>query len=259
MFLGALVMTASALIPVFAGIGTTTGLIVAGIALVVGGFTLLMNHVQGFKEMVMALWDGFVSSISNSASQFGAYLQPIQDSFSRLWQGLLPFLNMIGVVVTSLIAVILPLVTGLFRALGPLVALIVNVISLAINTLSMLLAFLVGDWQAGLQFSNNASQEFANIFLNVWNVLAEFVMGIVNTVVSMLSAMGVSVNVVLSSMASFFVIVFQSISQTAVTWASIFVSVISSGINSARNFFSSGLSSMRTIASNMLNGIRSVV
>jgi hypothetical protein len=156
---------------------------------------------------------------------------------------------MIGVVVASLIAVILPLVNGLFRALGPLAALIVNVVSMAINTLSMLLAFLVGDWQLGLQFLNNASQEFANIFLNVWNVLAEFVMGIVDTIVSMLTAMGVNVNAVLSSIASFFISIFQSMYSFTIGIMSGIASGVTSGIRMASSFFSAGLRSMQATAS----------
>ncbi|MCH5586318.1 hypothetical protein MK805_15350 [Shimazuella sp. AN120528] len=258
MFLGALVMTASALIPLFAEIGGTAGLVVAGVVAIVGVFMLLMNYVKGFRETVTALWDGFVSSVSNSASQFGTYIQPIQESFSRLWQGLQPLLGSIGALVVSAIAIILPLVNGLFRVLGPLATLIVNVISLAINTLSMLVAFLVGDWQAVLQYLNNASTEFANIFMNLWNVLAEFVMGIVDTVVSMLTAMGVNVNAILSSTASFFMSIFQSIYSFTIGIMSGIASSITSGIRMAGSFSSAGLRSMQAIASSIWSGILSL-
>jgi TP901 family phage tail tape measure protein len=66
------------------------GLVVVGIALLVGAIIYAWNNVEGFRGAVTGLWDGLVAGVSGAVNFFiGTALPAIGGFFVSIWEGLM--------------------------------------------------------------------------------------------------------------------------------------------------------------------------
>ncbi|MDQ0418458.1 phage-related protein/archaellum component FlaC [Croceifilum oryzae] len=201
MVFGSLVMVVSAVAEVFAFFASTAGLVVLGVGAIAAGLVWMYNRFEWFKQAIDGIWSATVEMFSTSASKFSSYFETIQASLARLWQASQPIIKLFGeTLVTALIA-ILPVLNGLFSALGPLIDLIINALSAAANMISGLILLLTGDFDGAVTHFENALQDVGRVVENVCLVVVEFFSGMWEGTVAILQQFGVDLNVFFASMA----------------------------------------------------------
>ncbi|WP_339233800.1 hypothetical protein [Oceanobacillus sp. FSL W7-1281] len=175
------------------------GILTGPIGLVISAFTLLMTTSETFRKAFGAM----IMSIVDFGKQLYQMLKPaidtvvdsfkmMLDSFKGTGNGLdslgaafAPLLDIIGFLVKLLIgglavaiAAVLPVISGMARALGPLLTALGNAISIVTNLGMAIISAFMGDMDKAVKYLKQAGQSFIAVFTNIWDALKGFLGGI---------------------------------------------------------------------------------
>lgn len=176
------------------------------VGIVISAFTLLMTTSETFRKAFGAM----ISSIVDFGKQLYQMVKPaidtVIDSFKAMMAtfkgsgggldsigaAFAPLLKVIGALVKALMvglatafAIILPVISGAARAIGPLVTAIGKAISVITNLGMAILSVFILDFSKAGKYLKQAGQSFIDVFTNIWDAIKGFLTGFSQTLIGL--------------------------------------------------------------------------
>ncbi|MFA8439297.1 tape measure protein [Pueribacillus sp. YX66] len=146
-------------------------------------FDELKPVFERVKDAAKPLIDTFMETRDVLISQ----LTPIWEDLKGLLESLFPILQTLGMIiggaVVAAIVVWSSVLSGVVRAVGPIINAFINLIDVVVNVVNAIVAIFKGDFQGALDFWNAATESAVDFFKNLWDGIVGFVQGIVETVI----------------------------------------------------------------------------
>ncbi len=176
------------------------------VGIAISAFTLLMTTSETFRKAFGAM----ISSIVDFGKQLFQMVKPaidtVIDSFKAMMAtfkgsgggldsigaAFAPLLKVIGALVKALMvglatafAVILPVISGAARAIGPLVTAIGKAIAIVTNLGMAILSVFVLDFSKAGKYLKQAGQSFIDVFTSIWDAIKGFLTGFSQTLIGL--------------------------------------------------------------------------
>lgn len=140
-----------------------------------------------FNTVITAL-QPLIAVFEETQAQLQGQLSPILDNLKELFFSLLPILQMVatvigGVLVTAIV-IWTTIMNGAYRAIGPLISALINLIDFIVNVVNAVIALLTGDFTGALDYWTAATEASVEFFKSLWDAVVGFVMGIVESVIA---------------------------------------------------------------------------
>lgn len=180
------------------------------ITIVVGLFTLLYTASETFRK---ALHD-VIKSVIDFGKRIYDMMKPaidtVIDSFKilvksfkgtgggldNLGAAFAPLLDIVGLLAKTILSglafalsLILPLLSGVARAIGPLVKALGNLISVVVNLGMAILSVFILDFSKAMDHFKTAFQSVIDVFKNLWDAFYGFFEGIITTLLVQLESL----------------------------------------------------------------------
>lgn len=153
------------------------------IEFVKGKFDEYKPTIDNVKNAMEPLISAFENTVSIVKGQFA----PIWESLKTLMSSLMPIIQMVATIVGSVLVVALMTATstlsGLARAVGPIINAFLNLVDVVVNVVNSIIAVLTGDFEQALEFWNNAVESSIEFFKSLWDGVVGFIAGFVETII----------------------------------------------------------------------------
>lgn len=146
-----------------------------------------MDLKPTFDNVKSAL-EPLIEVFKETQDQLQGQLSPILDNIIDLFFSLLPIIEIVaavigGVLITAIV-IWTSIMNGAYRAIGPLINALIDLIDFIVNVVNAVIALLTGDFTGALDFWTDATDSAVSFFMNLWDGIVGFVMGIVESVIA---------------------------------------------------------------------------
>ena len=187
---GGLISGIGSLISLFGMLATPVGIAVAAVAALIAIGVALWQNWDTIKEKMQPIFEAFAPMIETLKESFQTLMEslaPVGESLKQLFESLMPILQTLGMIIggvlVAAVGILISLFSALVAAIGPVLNALINLIDVVVNVVNAVLALLQGDWQAALDYWNDATESAVEFFKNLWDGIVNFVMGFVDTII----------------------------------------------------------------------------
>lgn len=177
-------------------LGTFGWIADTAIPAVASGVQWVREKFDEFKPTLEKVFDAMqplIDVFKETADNIRTQLGPFLESLKTVFESLMPILEIVGAIVggvllASFIAFTAGL-NGLYNAVIPIVTAFWNLVDVVVNVVNTIIALLTGDFDAALEYWDEAVESSIEFFKNLWEGIVGFFEGIVDTIIGWLSVL----------------------------------------------------------------------
>ena len=152
-------------------------------------FDELKPVLDKVKDALEPLFEVFKQTGENLSNQLSPILEKLMQVFSSLWPIIEKIAVIVGGALVASIIIATTVLNGLLNAIGPLIEAFLSLVDVVVNVVNTIIALLTGDFDAALEYWDEAVESSIEFFKNLWEGIVGFFEGIVDTIIGWLSVL----------------------------------------------------------------------